>query len=50
MVTDETEYVRAGTMLGVALLVRDLATAIGDGDRRPALDAPRPSSPAPCRQ
>ena len=50
-VTDESQYIDYPDLARVTQLVFDAAIAIANADRRPALDAPKPTNPhAPCRQ
>jgi hypothetical protein len=50
-VTDEAQYISYVDLARVSRLVFDAATSIANADRRPLLDAPKPTNPhAPCRQ
>ncbi|HEY8164980.1 MAG TPA: M28 family peptidase [Gemmatimonadaceae bacterium] len=50
LVTDEAQYIDYEGLAHVAEFVRDVATALGNRDRRPGVDKPRPNPVAPCRQ
>jgi hypothetical protein len=50
-VTDEAQYISYRDLARVSRMVHDGALAVANADRRPALDAPKPTDPnAPCRQ
>ena len=50
-VTDEPEYIDYPHMANVAQLVRDVALAVANADKRPVVDKAKPTSPnAACRQ
>ena len=50
-VTDEAQYIDYTDMARVSHLVLDMAVALANTPKRPALDSPRQSDPhAPCRQ
>jgi hypothetical protein len=49
-VTDEPQYIDYEALARVARLVRDAALALGNMERRPALNGPRTDPNAPCRQ
>jgi len=50
-VTDEAQYISYPDLARVSRLVFDAAMSLANADRRPTLDAPKPTNPhAPCRQ
>jgi hypothetical protein len=50
MVTDEPQYIDYVNMARRAVYMRELAAAVGNLDRRPVVDKPKPDPKAPCRQ
>lgn len=49
-VTDEPQYIDYVKLQAVTELVKDVAVRLGDRDRRPRLNGPRPSPTEACRQ
>ena len=48
--TDETQYIDYEKLARVTRFIADVTVAVGDMDRRPAVDKGKPDPQAPCRQ
>ncbi|HEY9225960.1 MAG TPA: M28 family peptidase, partial [Gemmatimonadaceae bacterium] len=50
MVSDEPQYIAYDRMTRIGRYIRDVVAAVGDLDRRPVVDKPRPDPEGECRQ
>jgi hypothetical protein len=48
--TDEAQYIDYDKLTRVTAFIADVAMEVGDMDRRPVVDKPKPDPAAPCRQ